>query len=404
MNNENTINMMQIINDLAYPRLSGTENDEVRCKNYLIDKFHSLGQEPVIEKVPWSEFSTNILLRIIVGVILAGLIISLSFEFQGMALINLVFILALVSMVFSAIHFQQSNIDRFATLGHVKETFNIYSKIPSESTGNEGKIKNIMFVAHHDTKSQKVVTMVRTTSYVVGLLLSMAIALLLIISSVMHLAGIAGSAVNSLRIIAFVLLLVDLVPMGILIHNKTIEGKSLGSLDNATGMSIVLKLLEYYNNNAPEVRSKANLWFVITGAEEWGMCGAVEFWRKHHVETKELEPDSTFVLNFDMVAGELSYIDRFGFGKEDYNKVLNKLLRDSAEELKIECSGFWLPMLGTTDGWVFRVHGCDTADIVTKSKANITHSAADTPEACDLETLNDAVKVSINLVKKLVEK
>ena len=69
------IDMMAIINDISYPRLAGTENDEVKCKAYLENKFKELNVDTMIDKVEWSEFSTNVLLRLIVSVIFVGLLV-----------------------------------------------------------------------------------------------------------------------------------------------------------------------------------------------------------------------------------------------------------------------------------------------------------------------------------------
>ncbi|NMC08113.1 MAG: M28 family peptidase [Candidatus Lokiarchaeota archaeon] len=397
MSSKDSFDMMQLIRDLAYPRFSGTPNDEVRCKEYLVDKFKSLGSEPVIEPVPFSTFPTNVLIKLVVGVIFVGLLVGLVLEWLDLAWANLLFIVALLATVVFAVGSQQSKIDSFATMGKVKMTFNILAKLPA---AREGAKRDILFVAHHDTKSQTVVTLVRTVSYVLGLLISLAMGFIFIISSILKIAMVPPS--DGLKVVLVVLMCCNLPFLCVLMVNTTIEGKSLGSLDNATGMAIVLKLLEHYSK---EAISDANMWFLITGAEEWGMSGAIEFWRKHATEGRELDPARTFVFNYDMVAQGLSHIAKFGLPKgKPYNKVLNGLFTGVAKDMGIPMGGLWLPMLGTTDGWIFRVHGAEIIDVINERTAKYTHSGKDTPAICDEKSLQDAVRVTVETVKKLGSK
>jgi hypothetical protein len=400
MTTDNGIDMMQIINDLAYTRLSGMDNDEVKCKEYLVDKFKTLGAEPMIEPVPWSKFPTNVLIRLVVAIIFCGLLAGLYFEWMDWYLLNLIFIVALIGTLIAVIGAQQTKIDSFATMGKTQQTFNISTKLPAES-GTGDKVANILFVAHHDSKTQTVTTIVRTVSYVLGLFTSLALGLLFIIAAILRIAGIPPEDLVNLNWVLVGLMIGCSPFLCVLLANKAKEGTSLGSLDNATGMAIVLKLLEHFSGNPQKT---VNLWFVITGAEEWGMDGAIAFWKKHATETKELDPATTFVFNFDMVAQELMYIEKFGLPSgKPYNSHLNIALSKSASELGIKINGFWLPMLGTTDGWVFKNHGCDTADIITEKTARYTHSGRDTPALCDEKTMAGAVALTIKSVAKLME-
>lgn len=386
--------MMQVINDLAYTRLSGTENDEVKCKAYLLDKFKAFGVEPVTEPVPWSTFSTNVLIKLVVTVIFCGLVAGLVFEWLGWALVNLFFIIGIIGSLLFAIGAQQSKIDSFATMGKQQQTYNIYSQVPSKDEG-EKPSRNIIFMAHHDTKTQKVTTIVRTVSYVLALFASLVMGLVFIISSIAKIAGAPSASVSWVWPMLIVIFIANMPFLVILIVNKSIEGTSLGSLDNATGMAIVLKLLEHY---VEKPIANCNIWFLITGAEEWGMDGAIAF-RK----SKQLDPAKTFVFNFDMVAQGLNYVAKFGLPKgKPYNKRLNDLFTSAARDLGIQVDGFWIPLLGTTDGYIFKVHGYETIDIITMKTAKYTHSKKDTPAVCDAKTMQGAVEVTVKTVEKLV--
>ncbi|MBD3185736.1 M28 family peptidase [Candidatus Bathyarchaeota archaeon] len=398
---ENQLDMMQVITDLSYPRYSGTKANEEKCKEYLIEQYKRFGLEPVVEMAQWNTFSTNVLLRVIVGIIFSGIVTGVVLHLLDLVWVTIIFISALIASLIIAVNTQQNKIDAFATMGNVQETYNMHALLPSTKKVQDAKVRDVLFVAHHDTKSQKVTTLVRTSSYVLGFLLSIILGLLMIITSILKLLEVAPNFTSGMDIVLIVLLAIDVVPLSILLYNKSIKGESLGSLDNATAIAILLKLMEHY---AQEPERGVNLWFVITGAEEHGMCGAIAFWKRHHDELQELDPNTTAVFNYDMVAGGVTFIEHFGFPKAPYNSYLNSMIKDSAKANDIQVHGFWLPMLGTTDGWIFRLNGCDTADIVTKSMARYTHSKLDTPELCDRETLDQAVTITIDVVGKLEKK
>jgi hypothetical protein len=291
----------------------------------------------------------------------------------------------------------------FSKMGKQQETFNILTTInpKNKSSSNDG-IKNIVFVAHHDTKSQKVTTLIRTISYVLGFMIGLVLGLLIIISSILKLAGFSPVELVGLKGTIIVLFCVVSIFLAILMYNKTIEGKSVGSLDNATAMAIVFKLLEYYKNNPID---SVKLWFLITGAEEFGMVGAIHFWQKYAREKGDLNSNDTVVFNYDLVAQGLHIVEYHGLPKrKPYNKYMNEIFKKSAKELNIPVSGFWLPMLGTTDGWIFRTNKVETIDVINEGMSKYAHSGKDNPSVCDLKTLKDAVAVTKLSVEKLVSK
>ncbi len=391
--------MIQIINDLAYTRLSGSQNDEVRCKDYLIKRYKELGVEPVLEKVDFSDFSTNVLLRVIVAIMCVGLAVGLVLEWLDFPWINLVLIVGLISSLLMAVNLQRTKTDMFARMGRMQETFNIHAQVAGSNPGSGPRgIKHVVFVGHHDSKSQTVTTLIRTVSYVFGMLLSLVLGLLFIISSLLKVLSILG-AVTTFKWLATVIFIIDLSFMVILLMNKTIEGKSLGSLDNATAIAIVLKLLEHYKSVNP---AGLNTWFLITGAEEWGMVGAIKFWDTYGKEKGMLSAKDTVFINFDMVAGGFRYLDSVGMPKARYAMYINDVIVRAAKELGLEARPFWLPVpLGTTDGWIFHSKGCETADIINSGMARYTHSARDTPAVCDGKTLEDAVAITKRVVEIL---
>lgn len=391
------VDMMQVISDLAYPRLSGTEADEVKARAYLEQAFTNVGLDPVVEPAPFTKFPTNVLIRLVVLVIAVGLGLALVLQWLDLHLANLIFVTSLIAALAGAVTMQSTRTESFAKLGKVEETFNISARIDAPEPGKNARgIEHVLLVAHHDTKSQQVTTLVRTASYLLGMLVSLVLGLLFIASS---LAALLGAPVPGVQWTTLVLFLVDLPFMIILLLNKTVAGESTGALDNNTAIAILLKLAEHFKQGPPRTVS---LTFLVTGAEEWGMHGAVAFWKKHAIDGGTYDPARTVVFNFDMVAGGLHFLGSFGLGKKPYNAWLNDAFKDAAATRGITTKPFWLPVpLGTTDGWIFHKQGCETIDVVNETMSRYTHSKHDTPAVCDEQTLTDAVAATIETIARL---
>lgn len=80
---------------------------------------------------------------------------------------------------------------------------------------------------------------------------------------------------------------------------------SQGAIDNASGVSVLLALAEYFSINPPD---KINLGFLFTTAEETGLHGSTTF-------AASLNPhDQVALLNFDMVGAgkQVRYITMEG--------------------------------------------------------------------------------------------
>ena len=74
------------------------------------------------------------------------------------------------------------------------------------------------------------------------------------------------------------------------------NNKSPGAIDNASGIAIVLELLNHYS--APKFRLKNyNLWFIFTGAEETGTMGIRHFYKI----IEHLEREKSIMFNFDAI-------------------------------------------------------------------------------------------------------
>ncbi len=154
-------------------------------------------------------------------------------------------------------------------------------------------LARIVFLAHHDSKSQLLPTGVR-----VGLVATVAI------------GGVTLAALHLLRSIGLpipaaaapgvaVLLLGCLV---LLAWNRT-GNRSPGAIDNATGLATLIELARTWR---PQTGQAVEAVFVATGAEEIGLDGARAFLERHR---SWLQRRPTLIVNLDSVGtGARTYL------------------------------------------------------------------------------------------------
>ena len=89
----------------------------------------------------------------------------------------------------------------------------------------------------------------------------------------------------------------------ILLCINTTNNESPGAIDNASGISCVLELLNYYTDLKNRLENY-NLWFLFTGAEENGTMGI-----RHLIQKiKHLDQTKSFQLNFDTIGTNIDII------------------------------------------------------------------------------------------------
>lgn len=121
------------------------------------------------------------------------------------------------------------------------------------------------------------------------------------------------------RILSSILALYFAFQAGVFIHRELFHKPVNGANDNGSGVTTILKLIEYFAQHPPR---NSEIIFTATGCEESGMHGAKAFINEH-LDT--LDPQTTYVLNFDSVGShDLHYCTGEGmlfFQAYDHNMV-----------------------------------------------------------------------------------
>jgi Zn-dependent M28 family amino/carboxypeptidase len=154
---------------------------------------------------------------------------------------------------------------------------------------------------------------------------------------------------------------------------------SRGAIDNASGISCVLELLNYYS--IPENRLKNyDLFFVFTGAEESGTMGIRNFYKN----IGNYDRNKTFIINFDCIAKKVNLWDHGLLNNKrfkSYNYILennNIMSLEKARRISIGSYSDGLFLLNK------KFQGLGNGD---KSSYNYIHSVNDDPDKIDITVL-----------------
>jgi hypothetical protein len=180
---------------------------------------------------------------------------------------------------------------------------------------------------------------------------------------------------------------------------------STGSIDNASGVSVLLELAKKINKDPLE---NTDVIFLFTGAEEWGMKGS-----KHYTQTyfnklnRKYDLDKSVNINIDMVGTYIGLLDKTGLLKTRINYELNDIIEYSAEELAIPIEKFSKLKAPQSDYKPFKSFTKKTkgnfqvACFYSDKDSQYIHSFQDSPDKCSSEIMDGCVDICSNAIRIL---
>ena len=189
---------------------------------------------------------------------------------------------------------------------------NIFAELPAQKDGQP-----LYLVAHYDSKSQSLNLYVRAILFLLGIL---GLVFLVVWTWVSVLVGWGAGRVLSLP--AWIQIIFAAVCLFHLVYLLgPMKNGSEGAVDNASGVGVLLELARTVRLNPPPgVRPI----FLFTGAEEWGLLGALMAARKYG---PDMLRSRAFVLNVDSVGrGRVLRACSMGKGGKSW---LNEIVRMS---------------------------------------------------------------------------
>lgn len=383
---------MEITKDLAARfRLIGSEGEKW-ARDYLLEKFRSIGLEPEVEAFTTTTFGVSFLARVIMLPPCFLLLLSYYFIFkQGMPGVAALCSASIIVMGWFAGRIFEKGMGEFETPGEKIETANIIGRIKPKG---EIKARAIM-VAHYDAKSQTYSIVFRIALYIVSTFGILLFGGLFILCGIL---GIFGVGLLGSKFF-FVGLTITFFASFLIIFNG-LGNESPGAIDNAASVGIILEAAEKIKADPPQ---NVEVLVVSTGAEEVGLVGASKFVKKHE---GEFDRASTYIINLDGVGskGKIVALKSYGIPPSYTSEKMNNWIKEICNDNSIPVRFSYFPVGGSTDMYPFVQAGYQSINLASMSKAaRYVHTSNDTMEFIDEIGLKRGIIISEGLVRKIDE-
>jgi hypothetical protein len=313
------IDEKRIINNLeafSFPRLSGTEG-EIKAFNLAKKKIKDLELEPVVQEFTFSTFFSRVYQKIAFS--LAFLLFFILFlNIEAVFFFYSVVIIFIILIVLFIITINPEKIN----FGKILNSQNIFVKLPSDANNNgniQEKDNNILFMCHLDSKGQRLTIGTRIKSYRIWVFSALPMFIIIILKNFIYFLK---PYIVIFYIIGIIPLILNFYATILIIINTT-NNNSDGAIDNASGIAIVLELLNYYIDSKVRLKNY-NLWFLFTGAEECGTMGIRHFYNN---EIKKLDRKKSLPINFDAIGKNIYPFPSEKLAKTN-NIFLNSFLKN----------------------------------------------------------------------------
>jgi len=347
---------------LAYPRTVGSSGEK-QAQEYISSALQGMDYQVEEEEfalgiAPW-HFSR---ICIILGLSLLGAAWLAADKFPLAAAVLLGLTLAILAF---ATRFWLWLVEKPQFYRSQLKSGNIIAHIPSAAG------QQVFLMAHYDSKSQTISLPVRIIC--LGLVFISLGALIIILGLGLALPvwenicfGLAGLA-------------------GLRLAMVETRNDSPGALDNAASVGILLELARIFRQNPPQ---GMQLNFIFTGAEEWGLQGAVNFLRNH---AADWDKSNCWFLNLDGVgiAGKLAYVaNAAGAGK------LLPQIKSAAGRLNVPLKRMHMFSGLLMDHLPFARHGFATLSLCSVGRSSFCiHTPQDDMAKVDLQGIDEAGRV-----------
>jgi len=428
------------VEKFSFPRRIGTEGEKkARKLTYL--EFKKLGLNPYRENFVCSLFYSISFLRIVLLSIIffvfslqivlffdprLNLFVIVIFTFWAIYLMRMaqkpqkinwgknyyseniyVFIPALIFKIKINSFIQKSNLNENDKKGILNNDEFEYDdkKLDSEDlfkeyNDREDIIGNIVISAHTDSKSQSIPTIIRVKLFKYSFMIIGILFILVLFSIFIALIGPKtwNWVKNLFEIVTILLTTIIIVFTIILFFNRSLN-KSMGSLDNATGMAAVFALTDYFRDKPLK---RFNLYLCQFGVEEFGQQGSRLFVLNR---LRNFKRGRTFNINLDMVGcvddDKVPFMESIGFLKKPVDPLMTKYIKDCSKKLNIEVEGFNLPTGAHTDRMAFSKYGLNGIDFVSYRAGYYTHSTEDNLEKVNYKIIQQTLRIIICMLQQM---
>jgi hypothetical protein len=278
----NPENAYKHVENLSFPRTTGSSGEK-KARDYISDYFKSLGLKTESQEFTYSTFPLGIMARLFL-LFLMFLEVLIYVFYENHPFLSVIISLMVVFLIISSTKWRESYHSLYNIPWKIKTSWNLIAR-----DMKEGARKNLIFLAHYDSKSQTLPAFWRAILF--GSSLTGSSSLIGLATTFAILKFLNWQLPVWDKSLLFYLCLVTIISFLLLQLNRS-SNLSPGALDNASGIGVLLELAK----NLPEELRNTNLTFIATGAEEDGLCGAIRFMEE---KGKDYDKQSSFFINFD---------------------------------------------------------------------------------------------------------
>lgn len=375
------------VKSLAFKR-TASSTGETEATYYIENE---LAKEKINSKIEYFSWAgpTRVLMRT------AYLIISMYLLFARLILVLVVYFV--IKYLFEG--------TRNMTLIKKESSKNIFAEILANKKGKNRPL--VIFSAHYDSISANIPYKVQWVIFFLYRLIIGFYVIVIIVFSLwltldfLSIVLLPNSIIIMIAIISLIGIITS-VPILYLVFN---EKPSAGSIDNASGVSILIELAKHFQRNPLE---NMDILFIWPGAEEWGLRGSKKFCRKHIIDLNEkYDLNRSILINIDMVGSYIGLVDRVGLFRRRLNKNLNDVFEATAKNLNIPLTRYNKLIPPKSDHRSFRSYvkrARKKLQIVYFHSDNDTkyiHSPRDSPDKCSAKNLNGCLNICYHAVKSI---
>lgn len=371
------------ITQLAFPRLVDSAG-EAEAQDYIVEQFTALGLDVSWEPFSFTKFPAEVLPRILSALFIP---VALSVPWFGERFPIPVCLVCLLSLSMTMFFTQwRRRLEGLYDVGKRLRTENI---IATNGGKRDSNTPTLLFVAHYDSKSQVLPIALRAVFYGVAIIGLIVLTTLMVVKIgvsvwlpdyvVWSVAGITGFCLFLLQI------------------NLT-ENRSPGGFDNASGVGVMLEVARVVMARD----EKKSITFLATGAEEYGMCGALRYVQAH---ADEYDLKNTYVINLDGlgVGRGVNLVTRYGIPPKRTALTLANLFKVSGASLGIRVSDRYLPIGVGLDSIPIASRGFETVTLTARNVGRTAlkiHSKRDRSDLLNVESLQQVGELIVDVIER----
>ena len=365
----------QHVKAIAFPRGVGSTG-ETAAREYIVRHFRDLGLHVVREPFHFTKFPAEVLPRLVCA-IFTPLVFMVPWLGERFSIQMCLLCLGSLAVAMALTRWQQP-LEKLYDVGKKWRSENV---IATNDVPQTADAPTLIFVAHYDSKSQVLPIAVRAAAYGIAIAGLISLTGFILVQLLFQFWPPNAVLWGIASVSGFCLLLLQ--------FNFT-QNRSPGGFDNASGIGVLLELAR------AGMSQKSRCIFLATGAEEYGMCGALRYIQRRSCTMHPIErlakDEKTFVINLDGlgVGNSVNVITRYGIPPTRTARKLAEALRASGEALGIKTRERYFPIGVGFDSIPIASRGFEAVTLTSGDVGKVAlkvHSKHDRGELLNVESL-----------------